>query len=281
MDAVVPAKLRVDDPAVRSSGAPRRSSTACSAACCVYYLVTHDLASTVSTSSRSGCSALFGTTAMWIGLAVLLSATVFVRNLYCRFLCPVGADARHPVEPHRVPDQALVRVQHLQDLREDLRVGRDPRTEDRQDRMRALRRLRAALPGSAEVPALADHPSAQGSEAVRELRLGSATAGACQPRLVLDGLPACLSRTSTARPSATQQHELALQPARHQHLVLAVTITPSTSGSRSIERHPFLRAEDEHARRQPVGEQRAVGDDRHAAAAAAPARPVAGSRMWW
>ena len=23
--------------------------------------------------------------------AVLLSATVFVRNLYCRFLCPVGA----------------------------------------------------------------------------------------------------------------------------------------------------------------------------------------------
>jgi NosR/NirI family transcriptional regulator, nitrous oxide reductase regulator len=34
---------------------------------------------------------LFGSTAMWIGLAVLLVATVFVRNLYCRFLCPVGA----------------------------------------------------------------------------------------------------------------------------------------------------------------------------------------------
>jgi NosR/NirI family transcriptional regulator, nitrous oxide reductase regulator len=34
---------------------------------------------------------LFGTTGMWIGLAVLLIATVFVRNLYCRFLCPVGA----------------------------------------------------------------------------------------------------------------------------------------------------------------------------------------------
>jgi NosR/NirI family nitrous oxide reductase transcriptional regulator len=28
---------------------------------------------------------------MWLGLAVLLTATVFVRNLYCRFLCPVGA----------------------------------------------------------------------------------------------------------------------------------------------------------------------------------------------
>jgi polyferredoxin len=30
-------------------------------------------------------------TPIWIGLAVLLIATVFVRNLYCRFLCPVGA----------------------------------------------------------------------------------------------------------------------------------------------------------------------------------------------
>ena len=32
-----------------------------------------------------------GSPIMWIGLAVLLAATVFVRNLYCRFLCPVGA----------------------------------------------------------------------------------------------------------------------------------------------------------------------------------------------
>ncbi len=34
---------------------------------------------------------LFGTTAMWTGLGLLLAATLFVRNLYCRFLCPVGA----------------------------------------------------------------------------------------------------------------------------------------------------------------------------------------------
>jgi NosR/NirI family nitrous oxide reductase transcriptional regulator len=34
---------------------------------------------------------LFETTPLWIGLGVLLLATVFVRNLYCRFLCPVGA----------------------------------------------------------------------------------------------------------------------------------------------------------------------------------------------
>jgi NosR/NirI family nitrous oxide reductase transcriptional regulator len=32
-----------------------------------------------------------GTPAMWIGLGTLLLATVFIRNLYCRFLCPVGA----------------------------------------------------------------------------------------------------------------------------------------------------------------------------------------------
>jgi polyferredoxin len=31
------------------------------------------------------------TPALWIALAVLLATTVFVRNAYCRFLCPVGA----------------------------------------------------------------------------------------------------------------------------------------------------------------------------------------------
>ena len=30
-------------------------------------------------------------TALWIGVSVLIIASVFVRNLYCRFLCPVGA----------------------------------------------------------------------------------------------------------------------------------------------------------------------------------------------
>jgi len=31
------------------------------------------------------------TTALWIGVATLLVASIFVRNLYCRFLCPFGA----------------------------------------------------------------------------------------------------------------------------------------------------------------------------------------------
>ena len=34
---------------------------------------------------------LHATTPLWIGLAVLLTASLFVRNAYCRFLCPVGA----------------------------------------------------------------------------------------------------------------------------------------------------------------------------------------------
>jgi polyferredoxin len=34
---------------------------------------------------------LAGTSTMWMGIGLLLVATVFVRNLYCRFLCPVGA----------------------------------------------------------------------------------------------------------------------------------------------------------------------------------------------
>jgi NosR/NirI family nitrous oxide reductase transcriptional regulator len=34
---------------------------------------------------------LQATTGMWVGLSVLLIASIFVRNLYCRFLCPVGA----------------------------------------------------------------------------------------------------------------------------------------------------------------------------------------------
>ena len=60
------------------------------------------------------------------------------------------------VEPHRVSDQALVRMQHLQDLRKGLRMGRYTRAENHRQRMRPLRRLRTPLHGSAEVPALAD-----------------------------------------------------------------------------------------------------------------------------
>jgi NosR/NirI family nitrous oxide reductase transcriptional regulator len=55
-----------------------------------YYLATHDLL-VYQWVEPFWMFGLFGTTGMWLGLAVLLAATVFVRNLYCRFLCPVGA----------------------------------------------------------------------------------------------------------------------------------------------------------------------------------------------
>ncbi|MGD8810432.1 MAG: 4Fe-4S binding protein, partial [Gammaproteobacteria bacterium] len=34
---------------------------------------------------------LEASTALWIGVSILLLASIFVRNLYCRFLCPFGA----------------------------------------------------------------------------------------------------------------------------------------------------------------------------------------------
>ena len=85
MDAVIPAKLRVDIP----SAVERRAAWikyGLLGGVILYYLVTHDLhrgavRGTLRMFTR------FGTTSMWIGLAVLLTATIFVRNLYCRFLC--------------------------------------------------------------------------------------------------------------------------------------------------------------------------------------------------
>ena len=72
-------------------------------------------------------------------LVTLLIATVFVRNLYCRFLCPLGAFLGILSNAHGLPHQAVVGVQDVQDLREGLRVGRDPRAGDHHDRVRAVR----------------------------------------------------------------------------------------------------------------------------------------------
>jgi NosR/NirI family nitrous oxide reductase transcriptional regulator len=89
MDAVVPNKLRVELPAKLE----RRAAWVkygLLAGVLAYFVVTHDIAIYRSVEPF-WMFGLFGTTGMWIGLGVLLVATVFVRNLYCRFLCPVGA----------------------------------------------------------------------------------------------------------------------------------------------------------------------------------------------
>ena len=73
-----------------SNSARMRSSTGCWWRCSLYFVATRDVA-VYRYVEPFWMFGLFGTTPMWIGLVVLLLATVFVRNLYCRFLCPVGA----------------------------------------------------------------------------------------------------------------------------------------------------------------------------------------------
>jgi len=89
MDLTVPAKLRVEVPAPLE----RRAAWikyGLLAGVLAYFIATRDV-SIYRYVEPFWMFGLFGTTSMWIGLAVLLTATLFVRNLYCRFLCPVGA----------------------------------------------------------------------------------------------------------------------------------------------------------------------------------------------
>ena len=90
MDAALPKKLRVDvPPAIERKAIWIKYGLL--GALVLYYVVTKDLARPVQYAEPFWMFSLFGTTPMWIGLGVLLTATIFVRNLYCRFLCPVGA----------------------------------------------------------------------------------------------------------------------------------------------------------------------------------------------
>ena len=89
MDPVVPRKMRVEIP-VRIEKHANMIKYGLLVAVLAYFLVTRDV-SIYRYVEPFWMFGLFGTTGMWIGLAVLLVATVFVRNLYCRFLCPVGA----------------------------------------------------------------------------------------------------------------------------------------------------------------------------------------------
>jgi NosR/NirI family transcriptional regulator, nitrous oxide reductase regulator len=89
MDAILPAKLRIEPPA-RIERHASRIKYGLLALVVIYFLATRDM-QVYRYVEPFWMFGLFGTTPMWIGLAVLLIATVFVRNLYCRFLCPVGA----------------------------------------------------------------------------------------------------------------------------------------------------------------------------------------------
>ena len=90
LDPIVPRRMRLDIP-VRIEKHANLIKYGVLAAVLAYYLVTKDVAGPIRYAEPFWMFGLFGTTGMWVGLGVLLVATVFVRNLYCRFLCPVGA----------------------------------------------------------------------------------------------------------------------------------------------------------------------------------------------
>ena len=89
MDRVVPARLRLEVPAWLEQRAAW-IKYGLLATTLLYFLATADIPA-YRWVEPFWMFTRRGTTAMWIALAVLLAATVFVRNLYCRFLCPVGA----------------------------------------------------------------------------------------------------------------------------------------------------------------------------------------------
>jgi polyferredoxin len=89
MDAVIPATWRYDVPLTLE----RRASFikyGILGGAILYFIITRDrmIYRYIEPFWMFG---FHGSVVMWTGLAVLLIATVFVRNLYCRFLCPVGA----------------------------------------------------------------------------------------------------------------------------------------------------------------------------------------------
>jgi polyferredoxin len=89
LDKIVPPKLRVEIPQ-RIDQKAVYIKYGLLTATVFYFVVTKDISIYRYVEPFWMFSGV-ATTGMWIGLAVLLVATVFVRNLYCRFFCPVGA----------------------------------------------------------------------------------------------------------------------------------------------------------------------------------------------
>ena len=89
MDRIVPARWRRELPD-RWDHKALNVKYAVLAGAIVYFLVTRDRL-IYRYIEPFWMFSFHGSTVMWVGLGVLLTATVFVRNLYCRYLCPVGA----------------------------------------------------------------------------------------------------------------------------------------------------------------------------------------------
>jgi len=89
LDAIIPTRFRIEIPIWLE----RRAALVkygLLGAILIYFLATSQI-SAYRFVEPFWMFTLQATPALWFGLAVLLLATIFVRNLYCRFLCPVGA----------------------------------------------------------------------------------------------------------------------------------------------------------------------------------------------
>lgn len=90
MDAVLPTSWRIEVPkAIEQRAGWIKFGLLASVV--AYYLATRDTMVYRYVEPFWMFPRLETSTMLWAGLGVLLVATVFVRNLYCRFLCPVGA----------------------------------------------------------------------------------------------------------------------------------------------------------------------------------------------
>jgi polyferredoxin len=89
IDAIVPARFRVEIPKALEERASYIKYGILFGAI-VYYLITREIGF-YRYVEPFWMFTFEATTTLWIGLGVLLVASVFVRNLYCRFLCPLGA----------------------------------------------------------------------------------------------------------------------------------------------------------------------------------------------
>lgn len=89
IDAIVPARWRVDVPPAleRRAGYIKYGILFGAVA---YYLVTREI-DFYRYIEPFWMFTFQASTPLWIGLGILLVASMFVRNLYCRFLCPLGA----------------------------------------------------------------------------------------------------------------------------------------------------------------------------------------------
>ena len=170
LDAVVPARLRVNVPRVLE----RRASFikfGILAFALSYFVVTKDplIYPYIEPFWMFG---IYGRSApMWIGLGRPARGHGVRPQPVLPLPVPARRVPRPDLPPHRLPHQALVRVQPLPHLPEGVRVGRDPGAEDPADRMRALRRLRAAVRGHHQVPAPPDpHPEGRHPGAPRRAR---------------------------------------------------------------------------------------------------------------